>query len=354
MPKGSSNCETVVWRHISRRDFLLGAAGLAALAAGPLSDAPGAEVAEGVLKFIRACARPDGSYSPSPDPDYKGNSDTASSDLAAVTYAAVLAKTMAWELPETGKSIAFIRRHQQADGRFVNLAGAMDPKDDLAILYNTTQGVVALRALGTHPDVDPAPVMNRFFENERFRKLPWYTTSFFPLFYAAMEKVFPPEYSKALGDYLTTHQAEDGYIQDHVAATFHMAHFFRLIGKPVPRVRQMVQRTLRDQKPDGGWDIKQPDWDVHACFDAMFILRQLGGDTPECQGSIDRGAGWALRCHNSEGGFGHFAHRHSDMDAVYFNFGALLQAGKIPGMKTDLPDAQTLGWGHAMQPGKVY
>ena len=45
----------------------------------------------------------------------------------------------------------------------------------------------------------------------------------------------------------------------------------------------MVQRVLRDQKPDGGWNIKEPDWDVHACFDAIFILRQLGGSSPAVQ-----------------------------------------------------------------------
>jgi hypothetical protein len=26
----------------------------------------------------------------------------------------------------------------------------------------------------------------------------------------------------------------------------------------------MGARVLRDQKPDGGWNIKEPDWDVHA------------------------------------------------------------------------------------------
>ena len=42
------------------------------------------------------------------------------------------------------------------------------------------------------------------------------------------------------------------------------------------------------------------------------------------------------------------------MDAVYFQFGTLIQAGRIPGARFDLPDAQTLGWGHAMQPGRIY
>jgi hypothetical protein len=42
------------------------------------------------------------------------------------------------------------------------------------------------------------------------------------------------------------------------------------------------------------------------------------------------------------------------MDAVYFQFGTLIQAGRVHSAKSDLPDAHTLNWGHAMQPGKVY
>jgi hypothetical protein len=42
------------------------------------------------------------------------------------------------------------------------------------------------------------------------------------------------------------------------------------------------------------------------------------------------------------------------MDAVYFQFGTLIQAGRLPTAKLDLPDGHTLSWGHAMQPDKVY
>ena len=63
----------------------------------------------------------------------------------------------------------------------------------------------------------------------------------------------------------------------------------------------MVARVLRDQKPDGGWNIKEPDWDVHACFDAVFILRQLGGNEPKVKQAIARGADWSLSCRNLDG-----------------------------------------------------
>ncbi len=302
------------------------------------------------FEFIQRCARDDGGYAPSPDPAYKGNSDTGLSDLAAVTYAATLAKTMGWKLPHVEKSIDFIHRHQKKDGSFANQGGTMDPADNLAILYNTTQAVVALRALGEKPKIDPSPIMSRFFEKEAYKNLPWYTTSFFPLFYAVIDKPFPKEYDTVLRELQTKSQAEDGYLGDHVAATFHMVHYFRLVGEPTPHADKMLQRLLKQQKPDGGFDIREPDWDVHACFDATFMLRQLGGDAEPVKKAIAKAADWAMSCRNSDGGFGHFPKWHSDMDAVYFQFGTLIQAGRIADAKTDLPDAQTLSWGHAIKP----
>jgi len=175
-------------KNLTRRQMLHGlACTLAGVAISKLPDssaAPGqpAKLAEETLAFIRRCARPDGGYDPSPDPAYEGNSDTRLSDLAGVTYAATLAKTMGRELPHLERSIDFIQRRQQPDGSFIHLTGKMDPKSDGTILYNTVQSVVALRALGQRPKIDPSKVMDRFFAGATFKKLPWYTTSFFPLF----------------------------------------------------------------------------------------------------------------------------------------------------------------------------
>jgi len=324
---------------------------LSRLSAAPLESS---ELADRTFDFIRRCARTDGGYDPSPDLEYKGNSDTGLSDLAAVTYAATLAKTMGWKLPDPERSIEYVQGRQQPDGSFAHLAGKMDAKSDLAILYNTVQGVVALRALGVRPKIDPSKVMDRFFADDAFKNLPWYTTSFFPLFYTALDRPFPKEYDQALRARQIGSQTEDGYLGDHVAAAFHMAHYFRLVGQPTPKAKQMVARVLRDQKADGGWNIKEPSWDVHACFDAVFVLRQLGGDTEPVRRAIGKAADWALSCRNSDGGFGHYPEWHSDMDAVYFQFGTLIQAGRVPGVRRDLTDAHTLSWGHAMQPGKVY
>lgn len=312
------------------------------------------EVAEATLGFIRRCAREDGGYAPSPDQAYQGNSDTGLSDLAAVTYAATLAKTMGWQLPHSEKSIDFIQRHQQPDGSFINLGGKMDPKSDLAVLYNTVQGVVSLRALGTRPRIGPAHILDRFFLDGVMEKLPWYTTSFFPLFYAALGQPYPHRYDQALRDRQIQHQTADGYLGDHIAAAFHMAHYFRLVGQPTPMAAEMVARAVRDQRSDGGWNIKDPAWDVHACFDAVFVLRQLGGGSEQVQRAIAKAGDWALTCRNADGGFGHYPGWHSDMDAVYFQFGTLIQAGRVPGVRHDLPDPHTLSWGHAMEPDKCY
>ena len=345
---------------LSRRQLLASAlCTLAGLATAPRQSSfaaakDSAGLVDQTFDFICHCAREDGGYAPSPDLGYQGNSDTASSDLAAVTYAATLAKTMGWQLPHPERSIEFIQRHQKEDGSFANQGGKMDPKSDLAVLYNTVQGVVALRALGQRPKTDPIKMPDRFFATDAFKKLPWYTTSFFPLFYAALGKPFPETYDQTLRNLQIRGQAEDGYLGDHVASTFHMAHYFRLLGQATPKAQQMVARVLSDQKPDGGWNIKEPDWDVHACFDAVFVLRQLGDQSEAVRKGIEKAGDWALSCRNSDGGFGHYPGWHSDMDAVYFQFGTLIQAGRVRGANHELADAHTLSWGHAMLPGKIY
>ena len=112
----------------------------------------------------------------------------------------------------------------------------------------------------------------------------------------------------------------------------------------------MVARVLRDQKPDGSWLLNPPARDRHATFDACFVLRQLGRDRADCRRALGRAADWALSCRNPDGGFGHFPGSPSDADAVYFQVGALVLAGRLSPASPPPRDPQLLGWGHLFPP----
>ena len=349
---------TISAQRLSRRVLLRGTAwsmagvAIGALERAPVAAAESADLAAETFAFVRRCGRSDGGYAPSPDPTYKGYSDTSLSDLAGVTYAATLAKTMDWQLPQPKRSIAFLHRHQQPDGAFMSKGGTWDPKSDLAVLYSTVQAVVALRARRTAENRSSqghGPLLRRQSVSEAAVVHNELLPAFLRSPGKAVSGTVQPGPARAASP-----QPEGRWLPgDHVAATFHMAHYFRLIGQSTPKAAQMVRRVLRDQKPDGGWNVREPDWDVHACFDAVFILRQLGGKSEAVRRAIQKGR-LGLGCRNADGGFGHYPGRHSDMDAVYFQFGTFIQAGRLPAAKLDLPDGHTLSWGHAMQPDKVY
>lgn len=313
------------------------------------------EILEGVREFLRKVANPDGSFRPGIDPDYPGNSDTAASGIAAPAYAAILSATFGWELPFPDKTLEFIRSSQKPDGAFYSVSGHFDPEAPLARLYNTLQSLVIIRLLGAKPKYDPMPVVDFFFSGSEFKQIPLYTTSFFPLFFIALGKKMPAHIDRKMRQYLMDEQKEDGYLYDHVASTFHAAHYYRLTGRPTPKAEPMIDRVLRDQKEDGSWSIKEPDWDVHACFDALFILRQLGrpGD-PRITKACEKATAWILTCRKPDGGFAHYPEReHSDVDALYFHVGGLVETGFLK-VKPGLENEEMLGWGHAMIPGKTY
>jgi geranylgeranyl transferase type-2 subunit beta len=322
---------------------------LAALAqpALPAAEEKPADTPDTVLAGLRAfyakTALPDGSFRPGVDPEYAGNSDSGYSDLAPVVYAVVLHKTFGWELPHEDKTRAWLLSRQQEDGAFVNVGGKADPRSPQARLYNTCQGLVALRALGVKPRHDPLPVFEAILEGD-YKKFPPYTTSFFPLAYQAAGRTFPAEVDRKIRALLK--QADDGYLQDHIAATYHLVHYYRLLGEETPKTGAIVARVLRDQKADGGWNIKAPDWDVHAAFDALFVLRQLGKGSPEVRRAMDRASRWVLSCRNADGGFGHFPGRRSDADAVYFQVGGLVMTGFLKPAEPLPKDPHLLAWGH--------
>ncbi|MBY0232100.1 MAG: terpene cyclase/mutase family protein, partial [Gemmataceae bacterium] len=311
------------------------------LAADP---SPGEAVA-GAERFFKRTARANGSFRPGTDPAYRGMSDSAASDLAPTAYAVVLSRTFGWKLPHEERTRKFLLSRQGKDGAFVNVGGTYDPESPDARAYNTTMGLMALRALGAKPERDPLPVFAAVLE-EDYKKLPMYMTSFFPLAYLCAGEAIPADADRKIKALMA--QDEDGYIHGHVASTFHAAHYYRLVGEKTPKAGRMVARVLRDQRRDGSWMLNMPSRDRHATFDACFVLRQLGKG-PEVEKALARAAGWALSCRNEDGGFGHFPGSPSDADACYFQMGTLVQAGWLAPAKTAPKDGRLLGWGHLFQ-----
>ncbi len=319
---------------------------LAILLAAPIAaqESTPDKVLTGLKDFFAKTARPDGSFQPGVDPAYAGISDSAYSDLAPTVYAVVLHKTLGWKLTHEEKTKTFLLARQGKDGAFVNVAGTADPKSPQARAYNTTQGLVALRALELKPRYDPLPVFDVVLK-EDYKKMPLYMTSFFPLAYLTQGRTIPVEADKKIRAMMV--QSEDGYIGEHVASTFHAAHYYRLIGEKTPKAEAIVKRVLKDQHKNGSWFINPPARDRHATFDAVFTLRHLGAGK-EVKQAIQRAANWVLTCRNDDGGFGHYPGSASDVDAVYFHVGALVMAGWLKPVDPLPPDPHLLCWGHLM------
>lgn len=326
--------------------LLLGVCMAAALAIPARATEPAPDpVLQGVRDFCAQTARPDGSFRPGIRTDYPGMSDSAYSDLAPTVYAVILHRTFGWKLPDEKKTGEFLLARQGPDGAFVNVAGTADPKSPQARAYNTTQGLVALRALGLKPRADPLPVFDVVLK-EDYKTLPLYMTSFFPLAYLAAGKSIPPEADRKIRTLMQ--QSEDGYLQEHVASTFHAVHYYRLVDEEVPKAGAIVQRVLKDQHANGSWFINPPARDRHATFDAVFTLRHLAAERGETKNALSKAIRWVLSCRNPDGGFGHFPGSPSDMDAVYFHVGTLVMAGWLQSANPLPQDAHLLGWGHLM------
>jgi sugar lactone lactonase YvrE/prenyltransferase beta subunit len=306
---------------------------------------PRDEVLRGLRDFYAKTARDDGSFQPGIDPDYRGMSDSAFSDLAAVTYAVTIHKTFGWKLPHEEKTIEFLLSRQLESGDFVNEAGTVDPTSPQGRVYNTTQALVALHALGVKPRHDPLPVFEEILKQD-YKTLPAYSTSFFPLAYLCYGKPIPEQADRAIRALMVPDR--DGYLNSHIAATFHSSHYYALVGEPTPMAEQMIARALRDQHRSGSWFLNEPARDRHATFDAVFTLRHEGGERADCQAAIRRAAKWAFSCRNDDGGFGHFPGSTSDADAVYFQVGTLVMAGVLKPADPLPENPHLISWGHLM------
>lgn len=303
------------------------------------------EVRQGLRSFFQRTAREDGSFQNGIDPDYLGMSDSAYSDMAAVTYACTLHKTFGWKLPHEAKTAEFLLGRQKENGDFFNVAGTVDPASAQGRVYNTTQGLVALHALGLRPRYNPLPTFEEILKAD-YKTLPAYSTSFFPLAYRCYGLPIPQQADRAIRS--TMHQADDGYLNNHVAATFHASHYYRLVGEPTPKAKEMVARILADQKPDGSWFLNRGCRDRHATFDAVFTLHQEGGDREDCRQAIARAVDWVLTCRNDDGGFGHYPGSPSDADANYFHIGVLVMGGFLQPIDPLPKNPELISWGHLM------
>ena len=310
------------------------------------ADSPSAdEVLHGLRRFFAKTARADGSFQNGIDPDYRGISDSAYSDLAAVTYAVTLHKTFGWKLPFEAQTVAFLLSRQKPSGEFFHVAGTVKPDSAEGKTYNTTQALVALRALGVKPKFDPLPVFEDILKAD-YKELPAYTTSFFPLAYLCAGQPIPDKADRGVRALMI--QDRTGYLHDHIAATFHASHYYHLVGEPTPKSPAMVARILTDQKGDGSWWLNMPSRDRHGTFDAVFTLLHEGYGRADCQAAIQRAARWALSCRNADGGFGHYPGSTTDADANYFQVGTLVMAGFLKPADPLPADPHLLSWGHLM------
>src|SRR4030095_11270742 len=173
-------------------------------------------VFKGLREFYAKSAKDDGSFQSGINPDYQGMSDSAFSDLAAITYACTIHKSFGWELPHQEKTVELLLSRQKPSGEFVNVAGKGAPGSPPGRTYNTTQALVALKALGVKPRFDPLPVFEEILRAD-YKTLPPYSTSFFPLAYLCAGAPIPEKADRGIRDLMA--QDATGYLNDHIAAT---------------------------------------------------------------------------------------------------------------------------------------
>jgi len=319
--------------------------------------ASGAEVIEGLRRFLAGCRRSDGGVRPGLDHRYQGASDTALSDLAAPVYTLILEETFGFRVLDRRRTRRFIERGRNPDGLW-RAAGAPDAPAHL-VLYDTMQALLGLRILGGGrlPRIGQERTIGgvrRLLAAGAARSFPPYALDFFGQFFAILGRPLPGAIARAVWKaYRARYRA--GEVGGHVASTFHFVRHALLAGRRVPDAPAILRRTLALQRRDGSWN-RMPDrsWDVHATFDGTFIVRQLGfriGWSPACTRALEGAARYALACRNPDGGFGHFPGATSDVDAAYFQAGTLVMSGRLSATPVPLRLARVLGWGHVFPAG---
>ena len=249
------------------------------------------EILIGLKDFYRKTARPDGSFQTGIDPEYRGISDAAYSDLAAVTYAVTHPQNLRLEAcPIEDKTAEFLLAPAESERPLLQRGRHRRPRSPRRAHLQHNAGTGCAPRPWPQADLRSAAGL-RGDSQEDYKQLPAYSTSFFPLAYLCAGRPIPAKADRGIRALMV--QDETGYSNDHVAATFHASHYYRLVGEETPRAKEMVARILRDQKPDGSWLLNMPARDRHATFDAVFTLvQQRRRFTPPCRAAIRR----ARRC----------------------------------------------------------
>ena len=141
-------------------------------------------------------------------------------------------------------------------------------------------------------------------------------------------------------------QADDGYLDDHVASTFHLVHYYRLIRRRDAEGRR--HRGADAARPEGRRQLdaqsagpRSPRHVRRRVLPGAARRRQTGGEKGDRPGGRV-----GLSCRNADGGFGHCPGSPSDADATYFQVGVLVMAGFLKPVDPPPKDPQLLSWGH--------
>ena len=206
--------------------------------------------------FYKITANDDGSFRPGVVPDYKGMADTPPAIWPRSLMPSFCTKHSAGNCPTSKRRSRSCNRGNRRIAQFFNVNGTNKPESPSARIYNTTQGIVALHALGVRPKYDPLPVFEQVMRRD-YTELPAYSTSFFPLAYRAAGVPWPKEFDRRVRALMV--QSDDGYLNDHIAATFHAAHYYSLLGEPTPKAEAIVRRTCATRSPTAvGFSTRRP------------------------------------------------------------------------------------------------
>ena len=239
----------------------------------------------------------------------------------------------------------FLLSRQKPSGEFVNVAGTVDPASPQGRTYNTTQALVALRALGVKPRYDPLPVFEEILKQD-YKTLPAYSTSFFPLAYLCAGRPIPEQADRSIRALMVQDRrrlSERSHCRDvSCLALLRAGRRADADGGADGRPHAPRPESGRQLAPQPA--LARPPCDVRCRVHAEARRPGPGGlprgDRPGGEvGPLLPQCRRRLRA---------FPGSTSDADAVYFQVGTLVMAGFLQPADPLPPDPHLLSWGHLM------